>query len=156
LKVRVLSNTSAFTKLQTIIAIAILAAIAVGTAYYYRELTISSPTPSPSPTLIPLPYDAFDFYPEPDSTNVSPDTNITVYLTRPSPVVMLQLFPSAKGSMNRISEVVGAATGKYTFIFSEPLKRGTTYMANVTFGQENPPAGYMPFRSKTWNFKTSP
>jgi hypothetical protein len=156
LKVRVLFNRSAFTKLLTVIAVAILAAIAVGTAYYYRGLTISSPTPSPSPTLIPLPYDAFDFYPEPNSTNVSPDTNITVYLTRSAPVVMLQLFPSAEGSMNRINEVVGAGTGKYTFIFSEPLKRGTIYMANVTFGQEDPPAGYMPFRSKTWNFTTSP
>jgi hypothetical protein len=154
--VAALSNMSAFTKLQTVIAIAILAAIAVGTAYYYRGLTISGPTPSPSPTLIPLPYDAFEVYPEPNSTNVSPDTNITVYFTRPPPFVVLQLFPPAEGSTNRTDEVVGAGTGKSTFIFSEPLKRGTTYTANVTYGEENPPAGHVPFRSKTWNFTISP
>jgi hypothetical protein len=154
--VAVLSSMSAFTKLQTVIAIAILAAIAVGTAYYYRGLPVSSPTPSPSPTLIPLPYDAFELYPEPNSTNVSPDTNITVHITRLPQVVVLQLFPPAEGSMNRTDEVVGAGTGKSTFIFSEPLKRGTTYTATVTYGEWNPPAGYMPFRSKTWNFTTSP
>jgi hypothetical protein len=146
----------AFTKLQVVVVIVILAAIAVGTAYYYDGLLISSPTPSPSPTLIPLPFDVFEFYPEANSTNVSLNTNITVYFTRPPPVVQLQLYPPAEGSISQLSEEVGAGTGRSTFVFSEPLKPGTTYTVTVTYGQENPPTGYMPFRTETWNFTTSP
>lgn len=153
---RILISNSGLTKLQTVIAVAILVAIAIGTAYYYRGFTNLGSKPSPSPTLIPLPYDAFDFYPEPNSTNVSINTNITVYLTRLPQVVILQLSPSPGGSMNRTDEMVGAGTDKSTFVFSKPLLPGTTYIATVTFGEENPPTGYLPLNSDTWNFTTSP
>jgi len=118
-------------------------------------ISTSSPSPTPYPTLLPLPWAASIIYPEPNSTNVPLNANISIRFGRPPQIVELSLYPSVDGWRHRLKEIVGVASGKYTFNFSEPFKPGTTYTATVIYGQVGAPGSYSPIETLTWHFTTT-
>ena len=150
------SSKTAVTKLQVVLVVFIVAVVVIFTSYSTRLLTPTpSSSPTPSPTLNPLPFFAYDFYPEPNSTNILTNTNISITFSRPPQIVQLHLYPPPNGWTCQFMEIVGVASGKFTFHFSEPLKPETTYTVNVIYGQEIPPEGHRPLSSDTWNFTTA-
>ena len=150
------SSKTAVTKLQVVVVVFVVAVAVTITSYFTRLLTPNpSYSPTPSPTLNPLPYAAYDFYPEPNSTNILTNTNISITFSRPPQIVQLHLYPSPDGWVCQFMETVGVASGKFTFHSSEPLKPETTYTVNVIHGQETAPEGHRPLSSATWNFTTA-
>ena len=129
----------------------------------YQTLTIEeaapAPEPEPEPNIISedpspttFPYAAFDLFPEPNSTDVSLDSNISISISRPAPVVNMSITPKVEVK-EKIAEVIGF-NGRYTFIFSEYLKTSTTYTVTIIFGVTSAPEGFSPTNSKTWIFTT--
>ncbi len=99
-----------------------------------------------------FPYAAFDLFPEPNSTDVPLNTNISISISRPAPVVNMIITPKVEVK-ERIDEVIGF-NGRYTFILSECLKPSTTYNVTIIFGETSAPDGFSPTNSKTWIFTT--
>jgi hypothetical protein len=110
------------------------------------------PTPSPTQSLMELPYAAGNFYPLPNSTNVSLNTTISISFSRRPSICNMSISPNIA-----IKERVFRAEGiDATFIFylSEQLQPKTTYTVTATYGQETAPEGSKPTTTRTWHFTT--
>jgi nitrous oxidase accessory protein len=99
-----------------------------------------------------LPYAPFDLFPEPDSIDISLDTNISISISRPPQIVNMSISPEVEVK-ERIDEVIDF-NGRYTFILSKLLEPNTTYSVTMVFGDKSAPEGFAPTSTKTWNFTT--
>jgi len=106
-------------------------------------------------TLLPLPYHAYDRIPKPGAKDVPVTTSISITFSRPPGIVELEMEPEVE--ISHISkEMVGVASGKFTFYLAEPLLPETTYTVKITYGQEEAPEGFSPTSTDTWQFTTGP
>lgn len=100
------------------------------------------------PFFEPLPFSASNFSPKPNATNVPLNITISMSFTRLPSVAELHLTPEVPIA-NRSMEGSIIEGQKYIFHLSEPLQPNTTYIATITYGQENNT------RTDSWNFTTT-
>ena len=80
-------------------------------------------------------------------------TTISVTFPRSPQIVELEIEPEVE--ISRVSkEIVGVASGRFTFHLAQPLKPDTTYTVTITYGQEEAPQGFLPTSTTTWQFTT--
>lgn len=109
-------------------------------------------SPSSSP-LIELPYASGNYFPEPSSTEIPLDTNISITFGRPPSIVNMSISPEVPIE-NRTFESIFVSGGRYTFHLAKLLEPSTTYSVTVLFGQQSAPEGIAPTSTRTWNFTT--
>lgn len=125
-------------RIETILVSAVLALLLFG-----RSLaSVNSDQP------IHLPYIAYDKIPEPGAKDIPITTTISITFSRPPEIVELELEPKVEIS-NIKKEIVGVASGRYTFYLGKPLQPETTYKVKVTYGQKEAPLSFT-----TWEFTT--
>ena len=111
------------------------------------------PSPTPDQSLTPLPFAAYDRLPEQGAENVPIATTISITFSRPPSIVELEMEPRAEiGDITK--EIVGVASGRFTFHLAEPLQPNTTYTVTITYGQKEAPEGFRPMSTTTWQFAT--
>lgn len=108
---------------------------------------------SASEKCTPLPYAAYDQFPELYAKDVPITANISITFSRPPLIVKLEAEPKIEIS-NTTREIVGVASGRFTFYPAVPLKPETNYTITIIYGQEEAPEGYCRTSTTSWRFTT--